>query len=90
MTAAEKREKAKALTTQGLGKLDTGDAAAAIPLFKKALAIDAAYGQAHLGMGTAHMLLGDNTAAKKSLRKFLEVSPNDPLAGQAKQLLGAL
>lgn len=90
LTPAEKQAKAKSLTEKGLAKLDGGDAAKAIVLFKQALAADPAYGQAHLGLGTAYMLLGDNAAAKRSLRKFLQVAPGDPLAGQAAQLLETL
>lgn len=79
-----------ALTEKGMAALNAGDAPGALEFFRQALALDPEHARAHLGVGTAAMLRGDNEAAKSSLVKFVALAPDDPLAAQTRTLLEAL
>ncbi len=87
---AAKKKKAAGLVKQGESALNGGDGPKAIKLFGQAIALDPKNPKAHLGLGGAYMVAGENAKAKKSFQKFLELAPNDPLAEQTRQILGSL
>lgn len=88
--AAAKKKQAVSSIAKGEAALNAGDADKAIALYGKAVSLDPTNPKAHLGLGGAYLVKGDNAKAKKSFQKFLDLAPNDPLAGQTRQIMGSL
>lgn len=85
-----KKKKAATAVKVGNDALNAGDATKAIRNFGVAIANDPTNAEAHLGLGTAYMIGGDNAKAKKSLQKFLQLAPDHQYASQTRQILGTL
>jgi len=62
----------------------------AIDAFKRALRCDLHYGPAYLNLAQAYRQANDTPAAIACLRRYLELSPDDPLAADAGQRLAVL
>ena len=86
----DRRQEAVALTEKGMAALNAGDAKGADVFFGQALEADPGCARAHLGIGTAAMLRGDNDVARQSFVKFIELAPDDPLAQQTRTLMETL
>ena len=84
---------ARAYGALGTILAETGDHAAAKPLYERALAILPTYAKAHAAMGDAHMALGDHAAAIASYEQTIALLPTyDPAhlnLGNALQRVGA-
>ncbi|MCG8462631.1 MAG: tetratricopeptide repeat protein, partial [Holophagales bacterium] len=65
-----------------------GQAARAVALSRQALAIDPSIGKAYYFLGLDHLSGGRNAEAREALEKFLELTPDDPEAATAKEMLG--
>ena len=85
-----KKKKAAGQVKAGNDALNAGDGPKAVKLFTSAVINDPTNAEAHLGLGTAHMLNGDNPKAKKSFQKFLQLAPNHQYAAQTRQIIGSL
>lgn len=68
---------AQNLLNLGYQQCTGGDAAGALKVFARALALDPANGIAHLDIATAQAMLGDRDAAVQSARKGLELAEKD-------------
>lgn len=74
----------------GIRQFEAGDVAGAIDNFKQVLELDPNHARAHYRMGISSISNGDNPTAKVHLEKFLELAPNDPEAGTARDMIGFL
>jgi Tfp pilus assembly protein PilF len=68
-------------------KFNAGDLKGAAPWFEKALEVDPSYGKGHYFLGLIEVNAGNNAAAKKHLLKFVELTPDDPDAASAKEMV---
>lgn len=75
---------------KGVELFNGGDSAGAVEQFEAVLQIDAGYAPAHYRLGVAQVSAGDMAGAKMHLQKFLELSPDDPEAPAAKDMLSYL
>ena len=87
---------------EGIGKIQAGDAAGALPLFEQAVEIDPTIAAAHRTIAAIRHSLGELDAALEPARKYVEMEPmppefasmffdifaaaGDPRAEEAKQL----
>ena len=62
----------------------------AITYFDKAIALDASKAESYYYRGLAHMQTSNTAAAKTDFQKVIELAPDGPEAGEAKQLLAGL
>lgn len=62
----------------------------AITYFDKAIALDAGKAESYYYRGLAHMQTSNTAAAKTDFQKVIELAPDGPEAGEAKQLLAGL
>lgn len=65
-----------ALVAYSLGRRELvwhGDAAAAVPFFERAIALDPNFAMAHLSLGLCHVNLGQAGSAAESIRKAFEL-----------------
>lgn len=74
----------------GLVLLKTGDSPKALEVLQRAVALKEDYAEAYYQMGTIYVGQNKKPEAIASLEKFLELAPEDPQAGIAKQLLDFL
>jgi predicted Zn finger-like uncharacterized protein len=83
--AAElKPERAEPLAGKGLALLDLGNAAAAQASFEQALALNARYGPAIMGLAEAFRIQGRNAKAVEFYQRYLEVLPEGTEAAVAR------
>lgn len=81
---------AEAFYNQGVAQLDRGKAQDALASFEKVLASNPGHVRVHYMLGLAYLNTSKLDLAKSSLNKFLELAPDDPRAGDARQMLAAL
>ena len=78
---------ATTLYEQGRELFNAGNTAAAKAAFEQALEADANYARAHYMLGLCYVNVGDSAKAKQHLEKFVELAPDDPEAGTAKDMI---
>ena len=90
LAAGDPKRVAKLFYDKGVQSFNAGAGAAAIESFERALAADPELAKAHFHLGIAQVNAGRTVAAKEHLRKFLEMAPDDPEAGTAREMLDYL
>lgn len=78
------------LVEQAADLWNGGEVEKAIALSRLAIAIDPGLAKAYYFIGLDQVSKGENEAAKDSLRKFIELAPNDPGVATAKEMLAYL
>jgi tetratricopeptide (TPR) repeat protein len=68
-------QEASVWTTVGTGRLEAGDAAAALDCFRRATAVFEAYAPAHYQMGRALERLGDQAGARAAFARARQLNP---------------
>ena len=75
---------------RGMLLFEAGDNNGAIMEFQQVLQIDPDHARAHYRLGICYVNLDDCPLAKYHLQRFIELAPDDPEAGTAKDLLAYL
>jgi len=78
------------LFNQAADLYNNGDLAAAKPIFERVLRSDPRNGKAHYMLGLCYISEGANDQAKEHFNEFLRLSPRDPDAQTAKDMLAYL
>jgi tetratricopeptide (TPR) repeat protein len=78
---------ARSLFDRGVEMFNAGNAVGAKAAFEQALQADASHAKAHYMLALCHVNSGENVKAKAELEKFLELAPEDPDAGTAREML---
>lgn len=76
------------LVEQAAEHWNAGRAEAAVALAEQAIAIDPELAKAYYFLGLNHLSKGENAEARGALQKFLDLAPDDPEAGTAREMLG--
>jgi tetratricopeptide (TPR) repeat protein len=74
----------------GIRYFEAGDMEKATLEFQRILEISDDHAASHFRLGICHISSGNSEAAKTHLSRFLELAPNDPEAGTAKDMLAYL
>lgn len=90
LAAADPKVLIKGLYDDAQAAFNANDSQKALQLLNQIDQIDPNVGKAQYLRGLTLLNLGKNVEAKAALRKFLELTPNDPQAGVAKQMLAEL
>ena len=90
LAAADPKVLATEFYNKAVELFESGDSAAALVEFERVIEIQPEHARAHYQLGICHVGTGDTAAAKKHLQKFLELAPDDPEAGSAKDMLSYL
>ena len=90
LAAADPKVLAIELYNKGNDLFESGDTAAAIAEFERVIEIDPENARAHYRLGVCHVGAGNTDKAKMHLQKFIEMAPDDPEMGTAKDMLGYL
>jgi tetratricopeptide (TPR) repeat protein len=72
---------------RGRYRIESGNCRGALEDFRRATALAPASAAAHASEGLAHLCLGDNAAARRSLPRSLQLDPNQP---RVREFLGRL
>jgi tetratricopeptide (TPR) repeat protein len=75
---------------RGVTFFEAGEMREAGALFEKALAADPDHAKAHYMLGICLLNTGDTDGAREHLSRFLELAPEDPEAGAAREMLDYL
>jgi tetratricopeptide (TPR) repeat protein len=78
------------LYKQGVALYNANNSVAARATFEQLVKRDPNHAKAHFLLGNIMVATGENAGAKEHLQKFLELAPNDPDAGTAKEMLAYL
>lgn len=78
---------AGALYERGTAMFNAGDMAGAQQALEQALVADPGQVKAHYHLGLAYVNTGNSAKAKEHLQLFLELAPEDPDAGTAREML---
>ena len=87
MVASDPVGTAKALFERGVEMFNAGNTAGAKAAFEQAIQADPKHAKAHYMLGLCYVNAGNNPKAKEQLQRFLELAPDDPDAGTAKEML---
>lgn len=87
LAAADPEGLAESLYERGKAAFESGDSTAALSALEQAVQADPGHARAHYMLGLAYANAGDNAKAKQHLETFLQLAPNDPEAGTAKQMI---
>jgi tetratricopeptide (TPR) repeat protein len=87
LSELDSRYGATSLLEQGAQLFNTGRGDEAKALFESALAVDAGLAKAHYMLGLYYINQGSSDIAKDHLSQFLEMSPEDPDAATARDML---
>ncbi len=75
------------LLEQAASLWNAGQTDKAVALSRLALSMDSSLAKAYYFIGLAHLSGGENAEAKAALGKFVEMAPEDPEAGTAKEMM---
>jgi tetratricopeptide (TPR) repeat protein len=78
---------ADSLYRQGVKLFNNNQIPQALSTFEQVLTVDPKYAKAYYMLGLSYANSGDTAKAKESLKKFLELAPNDSDAKSAKEML---
>jgi tetratricopeptide (TPR) repeat protein len=78
---------ADSLYRQGVKLFNNNQIPQALTTFEQAVTVDPKYAKAYYMLGLSYANSGDTAKAKESLKKFLELAPNDSDAKSAKEML---
>ena len=81
---------AASLVKEGDAALRAGQPDDAMAAFTKALKANPNYAPAHRGLGSVHMMQGNDAQAVASYRAYLKLAPTASDAGRIKALLSGL
>jgi len=87
MVASDPAGTAKALFDRGVEMFNAGNTAGAKTAFEQAILADPKHAKGHYMLGLCYVNAGENPKAKEQLQRFLELAPDDPDAGTAKEML---
>ncbi|MCH9651782.1 MAG: tetratricopeptide repeat protein [Deltaproteobacteria bacterium] len=80
----------QAFRSQGVSLFNQNQMPAAIEAFEQAVAIDPNDAKSYYHLGLAYVNTGETAKAKENFTKFLELAPEDPDAGTAREMVGFL
>lgn len=80
----------QAFRSQGVSLFNSNQMPAAIEAFEQAITIDPNDAKSYYHLGLAYVNTGDTAKAKENFTKFLELAPEDPDAGTAREMVGFL
>lgn len=78
---------AQVMLEEGQKAFESGDAARAIEVLNRLLELSPDHPRAHYFLGMASVSTGKMDEAKRLLARFVELAPNDPEAGTAREML---
>ena len=78
------------LLNEAAALFNNGDYTTSKPMFEKIISVDANHAKVYYFLGLIAVNDGDNATAKQHLAKFVELDPEDPEAGTAKEMIGYL
>ncbi len=78
------------LLNEAAAIFNAGDYKTSKPMFERILSVDDSQPKVYYFLGLIAVNEGDNAAAKQHLSKFVELDPEDPDAGSAKEMIGYL
>lgn len=87
MVGSDPKGTAKALFDRGVEMFNGGNAEGAKQAFEQAVVADPEHAKAHYMLGLCYVNTGDTAKAKTELSRFLELAPDDPEAGTAREML---
>jgi tetratricopeptide (TPR) repeat protein len=87
MATSDPEGTAQALYDRGVDMFNAGNTAGAKVAFEQALAANPDHARAHYMLALCLVNAGQSAAAKEHLQKFLELAPEDPDAGTAREML---
>jgi len=90
MAAADPEGLARTLFQRGTEAFDANQPEQARQALEQAVRADPDHARAHYFLGLVYVNLGDTAKAKEHLGRFLELAPDDPEAGSARDMLGYL
>lgn len=90
LAAADPEGLAETLYERGRAAFEANDAAAAAQALEQAVQAKPDHARAHYYLGLSYANSGDNAKAKQHLQKFVELAPNDPEVGAAKEMIAYL
>lgn len=72
---------------EGVARFERGDTEGARELFTRVLEADPEHAEAHYRLALCHLSAEQNEEARRHLQRFLELAPNHPEAGNAREML---
>lgn len=90
LAAADPQGLAETLYDRGKAAFEAGETAAAVQALEQAVQARPDHARAHYMLGLSYANAGDNAKAKQHLEKFVELAPNDPEVGAAKEMIAYL
>jgi tetratricopeptide (TPR) repeat protein len=87
LAAVDPAAVARGFYDRGVDLFNSGDIAGAIEQFERVLQADPRIGKAHYHLGLSYVNTGDPGKAREHLQKFLEMSPDDPDAASATEMI---
>ena len=87
LAAADPEGLAETLLERGRAAFQAGETAAAVQALEQAVQAKPDHARAHYWLGLSYANAGDNAKAKQHLQKFVELAPDDPEAGSAKEMI---
>jgi tetratricopeptide (TPR) repeat protein len=87
MVGSDPKGTARALFDRGVEMFNAGNAEGAKQAFEQAIVADPDHAKAHYMLGLCYVNTGDTAKAKTELGRFLELAPDDPEAGTAREML---
>lgn len=80
----------KAFYKQGVAQFDAGDVESAKKTLERVLETDPEHAKAHYSLALCYLNLGENDRAREFFRRFIELAPEDPDIGSAREMLSYL
>lgn len=90
LLAEDPQGTAKSLFDRGVEMFNAGNVDGARGAFEQALQADPTHAKAHYMMALCLINNAENAKAKEQLQKFLELAPDDPDAGLAREMMESL
>lgn len=90
LAAADPEGLAETLYDRGKAAFEAGETATAVQALEQAVQAKPDHARAHYMLGLSYANAGDNAKAKQHLQKFVELAPNDPEVGAAKEMIAYL
>jgi tetratricopeptide (TPR) repeat protein len=87
LAAVDPTTVARGFYDRGVELFNSGDVAGAIEQFERVLQADPSIGKAHYHLGLSYVNSGDSGRAREHLLRFLEMSPDDPDAASATEMM---